>query len=388
MREGKLKMEEIANGNIMVSVCVMSYNLEKYIAEALDSILMQKVNFKYNIVVGDDCSTDKTRQILQKYLKKYPDTFTLLLHEKNLGIVANFAATLKACHGKYIALLDGDDYWTDPLKLQKQVDFLESNKEYSMVFHDIELHDQTPNGVIVKPFNLEKNNREYTYDEITNTWLVGTCSVLCINNEQYRYIENNLWFPVQALQLYLCCASKGKIYYLSETMSVYRRLLSGSMNSKEFADIGIHLTFIKYYQTLYNDFNHLLSEETINRQCANHYLFAARKSRKNKNKEDYIKYLALAMTHDPQYIYEKEINTTLINADKKFDNLQHKYNMDTEIAQQKLNSIQNKYNLIMVSISNLIKVSAKRKIRQKISAYKSLKKTYDELQKAENENRI
>lgn len=108
----------------------MSYNLEKYIAEALDSILMQKVNFKYNIVVGEDCSTDNTRQILQEYASKYPDKFTLLLHKKNLGVVANFATTLKSCQGKYIALLDGDDYWTDPFKLQKQVDFLESNKDY------------------------------------------------------------------------------------------------------------------------------------------------------------------------------------------------------------------------------------------------------------------
>ena len=357
----RLKMGGKAVENIMVSVCVMSYNLEKYISEALDSILMQKVNFKYNIVVGDDYSTDNTRQILQKYVKKYPEKITLLLHKSNIGIVANFATTLKACHGKYIALLDGDDYWTDPLKLQKQVDFLESNKDYSMVFHNIELHDQTKNGVIVKPFSLEKNNREYTYDEITRTWSVGTCSVLCINNEQYRYIENNLWFPVQALQLYLCCASKGKIYYISDTMCVYRRLLSGSMNSKEFSNVEIHLTFIKYYKTLYNDFNHLLSEETINRQCASHYLWAGRKSRKNGNEKDYLKYLTLAMIQDSQYIYEQEIQTIQKNIQKVEDK---------------------KLNLLMKQILYITKKSIWKHPIKKYKAYKTMLKTYYKLQRS------
>ena len=91
-------------------------------------------------------------------------------------------------------------------------------------------------------------------------------------------------------------------------MSVYRRLLSGSMNSKKFRDIKIHFSFIKYYETLYNDFRHLLSEETINRQCASHYLLAAQKSKKNEN--DYIKYLSLAMSKDFEFIYKKEIKTT------------------------------------------------------------------------------
>ncbi len=355
-------MEEEATENIMVSICVMSYNLEKYIAEALDSILMQKVNFKYNIVVGEDYSTDNTRQILQTYVNKYPDKITLLLHEKNIGMLANFAATLKACHGKYIALLDGDDYWTDPLKLQKQVDFLEHNKDYSMTFHNMELQNETKNGVIVKPFRQDQNSREYTYDEIVKTWSVGTCSVLCINNKQYQYIEKNLWFPVQDLPFYLCCASKGKLYYMADTMSVYRRLLTGSQNSEKFKSLNINLDFIKYYKVLYNDFNDLLCKETIENKSALHYLSMAHKSRKKGDEKDYLRYLTLAMVQDPELIYEREIHAT----------------------QKKLDTVTNKYNLIMKSTSNLIGVPVKTKPLRKLSAYKALTKAYFELIKAKN----
>ncbi len=287
----------------------MSYNLEKYIAEALDSILMQKVNFKYNIVVSDDYSTDKTRKILQQYAVKYPDKITLLLQENNLGVVANFVETLKACEGKYIALLDGDDYWTDPLKLQKQVDFLESNKDFSIVFHNAEIHDETTNGIKIKLYNPEEKSREYTYDEIVKTWSILTFSVLAINSKQYRYIENNLWFPVQDMPFYLSCASMGKIYYMSDTMGVYRRLLSGSMNSKEFRSIEHNLNSIEYLKVLHKDFGDILSKETIGRESAIHYRAAAYKFKKNDDERNFLRYLALAMAQDPKFIYEHEIHT-------------------------------------------------------------------------------
>ncbi len=100
---------------------------------------MQKCDFDFDIVVGEDCSTDNTRTILLEYQKKYPSKFRLLLHEKNIGAMNNQMETLSACKGKYIALCEGDDYWTDPLKLQKQVDFLESHEDYNGVFHKVSL---------------------------------------------------------------------------------------------------------------------------------------------------------------------------------------------------------------------------------------------------------
>ena len=120
---------------LMVSVAVVTYNHEAYIREALDSILMQQVNFSYEIVVGDDCSPDGTRKILEEYADRYPDRFVLLLREKNLGATANSYDIKCHCRGRYIAQLEGDDFWTDPCKLQKQVDFLESHPEFIGTAH-------------------------------------------------------------------------------------------------------------------------------------------------------------------------------------------------------------------------------------------------------------
>src|SRR3712207_1086613 len=103
--------------SMKVSVLMLAYNHEKFIAQALDSALMQQVNFDYEIVIGEDCSTDNTRDILIRYQKEYPHRIRLLLPEKNLGMHDNLIQTFKACRGDYIAFLEGDDYWTSPNKL-------------------------------------------------------------------------------------------------------------------------------------------------------------------------------------------------------------------------------------------------------------------------------
>ena len=122
-----------------VSVWMITYNHENYIREAIDSVLMQETDFEFEIVIGEDCSTDNTRAILLEYKERFPNKFKLLLHEKNFGIVDNMLTTFKACSGKYVAMLEGDDTWTDPTKLQKQVDFLEGHSEYIVTYHNIEL---------------------------------------------------------------------------------------------------------------------------------------------------------------------------------------------------------------------------------------------------------
>ena len=123
--------------NLKVSVCMVTYNHEKYIAQAIESVLMQKTNFDYELVIGEDCSTDKTKKIIIKYQKRYPKIIRIILNKKNLGAGLNFVQILEACKGEYIALLDGDDYWTDPVKLQKQVDFLDNNPYYSISSHNV-----------------------------------------------------------------------------------------------------------------------------------------------------------------------------------------------------------------------------------------------------------
>ena len=118
--------------NPFVSVIIPSFNRENTIGATIDSIINQKTNFDFEIIIGDDCSTDNAREVLVDYQKKYPDKIVLLFHDENIGLGANWATCVKYCRGKYIANCDNDDYWHNPDKLQLQVDFLEANSDYGV----------------------------------------------------------------------------------------------------------------------------------------------------------------------------------------------------------------------------------------------------------------
>jgi len=119
----------------LVSICTITYNHEKYISEALDSFLMQETNFPFELVVDDDCSPDGTAGVIKSYIEKFPNIIKANLREKNVGMMPNFIENMQRAKGKYIALCEGDDYWTDPLKLQRQKNFLDQNKDYILCYH-------------------------------------------------------------------------------------------------------------------------------------------------------------------------------------------------------------------------------------------------------------
>src|SRR6266478_192430 len=124
-----------------VSVMMITYNHQRFIAQALESILAQAVNFDYEIVVGEDCSTDETRNVLMDFYRRYPDRIVPLLRNPNLGVMGNLEATLRECRGQYLALLEGDDYWTSGDKLQRQADFLDSHPDYAVCCHRAQIVD-------------------------------------------------------------------------------------------------------------------------------------------------------------------------------------------------------------------------------------------------------
>ncbi len=126
----------------LVSICLLTYNHEDYIRQCLDSILAQQVNFKYEVVVGDDCSQDSTQDILREYQEKNPDIFQMYLRDHNLGATRNLYDILNKCKGKYLAGIEGDDYWIDENKLQIQFDFLENHPEYIGCSHDVKMIDE------------------------------------------------------------------------------------------------------------------------------------------------------------------------------------------------------------------------------------------------------
>ena len=111
--------------------------MEAFLGEAIQGVLQQKTEFPIELILGDDCSTDETLKIAHEYAAKYPDMIRVLAFKENLGIAGNTARTLEECHGKYVAICDSDDAWSDPLKLQKQVDFLEQNQDYGIVYTDV-----------------------------------------------------------------------------------------------------------------------------------------------------------------------------------------------------------------------------------------------------------
>ena len=131
-------MEEIKT---VVSVITITYNHEPFIAKTIEGVLMQQVNFPMEFIIAEDCSSDGTRAICERYWEQYPELIRLITSKSNVGAVANERRAMQTAQGKYIAFCEGDDYWTDPLKLQKQVDFLEKNPEYSVCFHRYRNYD-------------------------------------------------------------------------------------------------------------------------------------------------------------------------------------------------------------------------------------------------------
>lgn len=204
-----------------VSVCMITYNHERFIAQALDSALMQQVDFDYEIVVGEDCSTDATREILLAYQEKFPERIRLLLPEKNLGMMRNFAETIKACRGEYIALLEGDDYWTSPDKLQKQVDFLEVNKDCVAAFHNVEIvheEDSEKNRLYYENDMKKKYNR----NDFAGGNFVQTCSVIFRSQAFSCFPSWCKAMPMGDWPLHILNSEHGSYGYINEVMAAYR----------------------------------------------------------------------------------------------------------------------------------------------------------------------
>jgi glycosyltransferase involved in cell wall biosynthesis len=265
----------------LVSIAVSVYNHEAFIAKAIDSILMQKTNFDFEIVIGDDFSTDGTGQILQSYKLKYPGKIALLHVERNQGVFKNAFEIYKYCHGKYIAMLEGDDYWTSENKLQKQVDFLESHSDYIGCFHDAEIISS------VKEIHTARISTSHTYSEykycsqfnkynsdifpwdlLTRT-IIPTASFVFRNLDLSGFFDNfgKVALSLQwAIHLYIIRGSKFK--YFNEVWSVYNDHPAGVTKTNDVAEFNksniiILKKFLRdhYYRTLRLDVKRAILRE-------------------------------------------------------------------------------------------------------------------------------
>lgn len=137
------------NKNPIVTILMPTYNHERYIPQAIESVLAQKTNYPYELLIHDDCSTDSTLAIAQNYTTKHPDKIKIFTEEENQGLLKSYKRLIEQSKGKYLAILESDDYWLDKNKLQIQIDFLESNSDYGIVAGDIISIDE--NGNIIAP---------------------------------------------------------------------------------------------------------------------------------------------------------------------------------------------------------------------------------------------
>jgi len=214
-----------------VSVLMLAYNHEPYIHQAIQSIMDQETEFDFEVVIGEDKSTDNTKAVIKEFINQYPNRIRLLENEANLGMHKNYLNTLFSCEGKYIALCEGDDYWINPLKLQHQFDFLEANKEFVLV---------CGNG---KRFNHQKQrfegemaiyprDSEISFKKMIRYNYITTATIMYRNvlnkddfKESFYDIISCDWYT------YLRLFRHGKFMYLSEIFSVYREN-EGSINGR------------------------------------------------------------------------------------------------------------------------------------------------------------
>lgn len=214
-----------------LSVLMITYNHEKYIVQALDSILMQKTNFDYEIVIGEDCSNDNTRNILLEYQKKYPEKIKLLLSEKKLGVMRNFIKAYKACCGEYVALLEGDDFWTSHNKLQEQVNFLENHPEFVMCFTNSRIVNE--DGDVIKEDRLDEDRRKNLSQSDIISGLVPPSNTVMFRNNVMAKIPEVFYTSVNGDILFFGMLTEyGDAGYLDINTGNYRMHAGGIWSTK------------------------------------------------------------------------------------------------------------------------------------------------------------
>jgi glycosyltransferase involved in cell wall biosynthesis len=210
----------IQDPDVKVSILTTAYNHERYITQAVESVMAQETDFFYDHVIGEDCSTDRTREILLELHSRHPDRIRLLLRDRNIGGRANFIDTFHACRGQYIAILEGDDYWSSPHKLQRQVNLLDSHPEFAICFHPVVKYFQAEDRE--KLFVPPREKDHYQLVDLLEQNFIATCSVMFRN---HLFADFPGWFwhvPAGDLPLHVLNAEHGDIGYIDEVMAVHR----------------------------------------------------------------------------------------------------------------------------------------------------------------------
>lgn len=237
-----------------VVIQCITYNHKSYLKDALEGFIMQKTDFPFVAIVHEDASTDGTDIILSEYAEKYPDIILPIFEKENQYSQSDkpldriIKKAIKATNAKYVALCEGDDYWIDPSKLQKQVDFLDKHPDFSMCFHSVYVIND--GGQYDTTCFSHLKQKEYKGSEIIKKWTVPTCSAMYRSfisdiipfNINFQYGDNVLW---------LTCAVHGKLYCINEKLAVYRRNVYGWTSQGSY---NCNMKQIKHHQGLIEEF--------------------------------------------------------------------------------------------------------------------------------------
>lgn len=247
----------------LVTVCLITYNHKQFIRQAIEGVLNQQVDFPFELLIADDYSTDGTRDILVEFQQKQPDLVKLILQEKNVGPAQNWMDLITKPKSKYIAYFEGDDYWIDEYKLQKQVTILEQNPECVICYHRV---NEEYSGGLVKPetLNINTDPARYSLTDLATGNKMHTPSVVFRNvlPSLPEWIQES---PVGDYPLYMLLARHGKIYYLPEVMAVYRKHTGGNWSTLD--NVTSTFRWIKVLQLLIREFdNDSTIQEVLQKQ--------------------------------------------------------------------------------------------------------------------------
>lgn len=223
----------------IISICMITYNHDKYIAQALDSVLMQEIAIKYEVIIGDDCSSDRTVDILREYENKYPEIIKPIYREKNIGATNNLYDVLLHAKGDYIAVLEGDDFWNDNKKLSTQFRFMENNNDYIGVVHGNNRCDAYGNLIEEYPFKIREGkitiNDFFKFGFLYHTSTLFFKNIFLNRNQNYEKLLTS--HPlVGDYPLAILLLDIGDMYLLNDKFSTYRKILkSGGTNAQSIA---------------------------------------------------------------------------------------------------------------------------------------------------------
>lgn len=221
-------MTEQTESDVIVSIAMPVYNQADYIEHTVRSVLEQQTDFAYELVIGDDCSTDGTRDILCRLQSEAPDRIRLLLREENLGGIgaANFADILRHCRGRYICILEGDDFWNSPHKLQQQVEYMLAHPECSLCYHPVDFLYE--DGRIEKQDITPPDRRILTMQDVVHRFHINTCSLM-MRNEVEDYPADFERISLDRT-IHILAASTGEIHRFSDEYMVTHRRHAGVTN--------------------------------------------------------------------------------------------------------------------------------------------------------------